>query len=233
MDIADVSSTVTTTALALLALVALTWLTRWFFRQPPRSEHTQLKAPRGELTLSQLNQAQSNDKPGVLHPSLEQIILFPKPCPAPVTTGLAVADLTSAGDSVLDDKPVVDVPATAPVLRRRPKPANLQTDTVLTPETSLARAQELLATGATEEGASQLRLCVRLASRFQQPLIEAAARLELGDLARASGDLTTACEHWQIARTLFADAARHADADVMEMRMERAGCPTDWVLTQF
>ena len=74
---------------------------------------------------------------------------------------------------------------------------------------------------------------MRLASKLKQPVIEAAARLELGDLARASGDLTTACEHWQMARTLFTTLRRTSDALTAEKRMERARCPSDWVLNQF
>ena len=123
-------------------------------------------------------------------------------------------------------------PVTLPV-RRRPKPAREAVDSVLSPATLLAHAHEHLAAGAHEQAATQLRLCARLASKLKQPLIEASARLELGDLARASGDLTTACEHWQIARSLFADIARPSDALAVEKRMEQASCPTDWVLTQF
>ena len=68
---------------------------------------------------------------------------------------------------------------------------------------------------------------------MKQPGTEAMARLELGDLARACGDLTTACEHWQMARALFTDLKRPAETVAAEKRMESAGCPTDWVLNQF
>lgn len=123
------------------------------------------------------------------------------------------------------------VPASAP--RRRPRPADAPVDTVLSPATLLARAEALVGDGAHDEAAAQLRLCVRLAAKLKQPLIEAKARVELGDLALASGDLTSACEHWQMARTLYADLNLFAEAATAETRMERAHCPTDWVLTQF
>lgn len=143
------------------------------------------------------------------------------------------ASLSQALPAAMTASPEMEFPASPAITRRRPKPASEFLDTVLSPETLLARAHELLAAGANVEAASQLRLCIRLASKLQQPLIEAAARLELGDLARASGDLTTACEHWLIARTLFGEHARAAEALAVETRMKTAGCPTDWVLTQF
>ena len=48
-----------------------------------------------------------------------------------------------------------------------------------------------------------------------------------------SGDLTTACEHWQIARALFHELKQGRDHAAVETRMLRNGCPTDWVLTDF
>jgi hypothetical protein len=117
--------------------------------------------------------------------------------------------------------------------RPRPKVVREVDDQVLSPETLLERAHLHLAAGASEEATAQLRLCVRLASKLKQPAIEAAARLELGDLARASGDLTTACEHWQMARALYAALRRDIDTRAAELRMERARCPSDWVLNQF
>ena len=51
--------------------------------------------------------------------------------------------------------------------------------------------------------------------------------------ARAAGDLTTACEHWQIARSLFEEGSQKAKAENVEARMKRFGCPTDWVLNDF
>jgi hypothetical protein len=55
----------------------------------------------------------------------------------------------------------------------------------------------------------------------------------LGDLAHKDGDLTTACEHWQIARALFVELKQDGAHESVEVRMLRNGCPTDWVLTDF
>lgn len=145
----------------------------------------------------------------------------------PATPPPAAAALRSEAVAVLPH------PASAIVPRRAIRPRSTPEDTTLSPETLLVRAQDRLAAGALDDAAVQLRLCVRFASKMKQPAIEAVARLELGDLARASGDLTTACEHWQIARALFTDLKRTAEMVAAEKRMESAGCPTDWVLNQF
>lgn len=171
--------------------------------------------------------------PQVASPPAPGSPAIPPPLDPPVSIALPRPALALAR---VTPQPLQPASATEPValpVRRRPKPAREAVDSVLSPETLLAHAHEHLAAGAHEQAATQLRLCARLASKLKQPLIEASARLELGDLARASGDLTTACEHWQIARSLFADIARPADALAVEKRMEQASCPTDWVLTQF
>ena len=129
--------------------------------------------------------------------------------------------------------PVADAVAAPPVARRRPKTASELAEAGQTPEGLLARAHALLATGADDEAAVQLRACARLASRLKVPAVEAVARLELGDLCQSHGDMTTACEHWQIARALYGDLKRAEEATAAEKRMEKAGCPTDWVLTKF
>lgn len=78
-----------------------------------------------------------------------------------------------------------------------------------------------------------LRKCVRAAMRSKSFAVHAAARLELAERARLAGDLTTACEHWQIARGLFFDMNDRDLHKTAEGLMLRHGCPTDWVLTDF
>lgn len=78
-----------------------------------------------------------------------------------------------------------------------------------------------------------IRRCIRLAAQLGLKELHGEARLDLGDEARASGDLTTACEHWQIARALFDEAKLPVKRDNAEARMKRFGCPTDWVLNDF
>lgn len=96
---------------------------------------------------------------------------------------------------------------------------------------SLARCR--LEAGQASDAEELLRKSIRGAADLKHKEIHAKARVALGDIARASGDLTTACEHWQIARGLFHELKQDSDHEAVEARMRHNGCPTDWVLTDF
>lgn len=109
-----------------------------------------------------------------------------------------------------------------------------------TPQAPGLEAESLLTLGRTHMTAghrdaafSALRDALWTASLAGQHAIAGQARLSLGDLAHASGDMTTACEHWQIAQDLFTANGQKADLAVVGARMRRHGCPTDWVLNGF
>jgi tetratricopeptide (TPR) repeat protein len=97
----------------------------------------------------------------------------------------------------------------------------------------LSLAQCRIEAGDTADAEELLRKSIRAAASAQLKDTHARARLVLGDLAHSSGDLTTACEHWQIARALFHELKQSRDHEAAESRMLRNGCPTDWVLTDF
>lgn len=97
----------------------------------------------------------------------------------------------------------------------------------------LTEALSLRETGNDDAAAERLREAIMLAASIRNDRLHARARLELGDIAESQGDLTTACEHWQLARSLFEGERRNGDAGACETRMARNGCPTDWVLTDF
>ena len=97
----------------------------------------------------------------------------------------------------------------------------------------LALARDRIASGRGPEAISLLTKSLRLSAILGQKETQACARIELGDLARAGGDLTTACEHWQLARGLFYDLKKAGDLASAEKRMRQNGCPTDWVLNDF
>jgi tetratricopeptide (TPR) repeat protein len=97
----------------------------------------------------------------------------------------------------------------------------------------LAVARKKQELGRLDEAADSLRRTIRLAARLGNKEAQARARLDLGDLARARGDLTTACEHWQIARGLFFELKQARELKEAETRMRDHGCPTDWVLNDF
>jgi hypothetical protein len=103
----------------------------------------------------------------------------------------------------------------------------------VSPQGFLESARAHLANDDVVAATRDLRACVMLAAKLKDPLSAAAGRLELGDLAEADGDMTTACEHWQMARTAYSDWQRKAEVLAIEARMKQAGCPTDWVLNHF
>ncbi len=59
------------------------------------------------------------------------------------------------------------------------------------------------------------------------------ARYFLAKVNMAMGDLTLACEHWQIARELYKAAGETDRVKEIEKDMRKNGCPTDWVLNGF
>lgn len=87
--------------------------------------------------------------------------------------------------------------------------------------------------GDAEAAKVSLRKSIMIANETGDAVVHAKVRLELGDIAQSEGDLTTACEHWQMARALFDQAARADEKRDAEVRMQTHGCPTDWVLTDF
>ncbi|MCH9808223.1 MAG: hypothetical protein K0U74_10870 [Alphaproteobacteria bacterium] len=94
-------------------------------------------------------------------------------------------------------------------------------------------ALKLREKGDDTAAAESLRKAIINATELKKPILHAAARLELGDIAQAEGDMITACEHWQMARSMFEDEKRGREAATCEKKMLKNGCPTDWVLTDF
>ena len=97
----------------------------------------------------------------------------------------------------------------------------------------LSLAQRHLDDGQAHDAAELMRKSIRAAAASGQKVTHAKARVALGDLVQVSGDPATACEHWQIARTLFHELGQRGDFDAVDARMLRNGCPSDWVLTDF
>lgn len=97
----------------------------------------------------------------------------------------------------------------------------------------LSLAQWRVDSGATEAAEDLLRKSIRGAAASGLKETHAKARVALGDIAHSKGDLATACEHWQIARGLYHELKQRGEHDEVDTRMQRNGCPTDWVLTDF
>ena len=89
------------------------------------------------------------------------------------------------------------------------------------------------ALGLDKEAQAALRSAAGIGAQHGPGHVHAAARLALAQTAYDQGDLTAACEQWQIARNAFQRDSKTADADEIDKRMRAHGCPTDWVLTDF
>ena len=97
----------------------------------------------------------------------------------------------------------------------------------------LALGRARIAGGDERAALEALRSCAGLAALHRAAEIHAQARIELAEAAFRAGDLTSACEHWQMARMAFLDGGHKAEGDRVDRRMRANGCPTDWVLTDF
>jgi len=101
------------------------------------------------------------------------------------------------------------------------------------PPLHVSLGQRLLADGKAAEAVEILRKSILESTGSRHKDVHARARVLLGDVAQANGDLTTACEHWQMARALYYELKQERDHAAVESRMLMNGCPTDWVLTDF
>ena len=95
----------------------------------------------------------------------------------------------------------------------------------------LARGQQQLRN--EEARMAALRSAAGYGAKHGPRSAHAAARLELGEAAYLAGDLTSACEQWQMARTAYLEDEQREMHARVEKRMRDNGCPTDWVLTDF
>lgn len=98
---------------------------------------------------------------------------------------------------------------------------------------SLELARLLISRSARQQAALQLQSAVIAARRSNLPALHAEARIELAELAIRDGDLTSACEHWQMAKLMFHETNRRPDRDRIADLMRQHRCPTDWILTNF
>lgn len=151
-------------------------------------------------------------------------------------------DLRSAGD----DAAVAPLPSGAeerpPVLSLQEQEDNLSAaieaaksarDDLQISHNSVALARLLLARSARPQASVLLQSAVMSARRAKLPVVHAEARVELAELALADGDLTSACEHWQMAKLMFHEMGRRPDQERMADLMRTHRCPSDWILTNF
>lgn len=173
------------------------------------------------------------------HRSVRSRKMAPAAAPAKAAVGVVtVLDLPPA--EPLANVPVADVePVSVPVADVDTDwPARIESAEALGDDATLAGhylawARAEIAQGRAADASEHLRTSVRIAAKGRHAALHAEARLELAELAREAGDLTTACEHWQLARALFHDLQEATRVGDTERLMRRHGCPTDWVLNDF
>ncbi len=146
----------------------------------------------------------------------------PSPSPSPLAAGLDVA-------TAEPQPPVEDVET----LNRKIEQALARGD-----KTALSGLYYDLAAGYERAGDTNARMvALRSAAGYGAlhgpDTAHAAARVALAEAAQRAGDLTTACEQWQMAKTAYLKAGETGHHDSVEKRMRENGCPTDWVLTDF
>lgn len=118
-------------------------------------------------------------------------------------------------------------------LTRRLKDAEAAGELISLAPLYLELARAYLAAGREDDALSALRSAAGLAALHGPKAVHAEARVELAEAAYHAGDLTSACEHWQLARAAYQDDGQSGGAARIGKRMHENGCPTDWVLTDF
>ena len=207
--------------LALLAPIAVLAIVVWRTGRRPAApgpdEHRMLKrtsdAPLGVMSPSVFNTLDA----------LEAEASATENFAAPA---VAEKELPAAIDLAPRPSPPVDWPTLIAEAAER-------SDNAALASAHLAYAKSEISEGRNAQAGDQLRACLQFAARTRDRALQAEARLELAELSRADGDLTTACEHWQIARALFHDLSSKRELDETEKLMRTHGCPTDWVLNDF
>jgi len=138
--------------------------------------------------------------------------------------------LHSAG---VESAPVLSLQEQEDTLRMAVEAAKSARDDPQLARSSVELGRLLLARSARPQASVLLQGAVMAAGRAKLPVVHAEARIELAEIALAEGDLTSACEHWQMAKLMFHEMGRRSDQDRMANLMRVHRCPTDWILTNF
>jgi hypothetical protein len=133
----------------------------------------------------------------------------------------------------LEMAPVLSQQEQEDTLRMAVEAAKSARDDPQLARSSVELGRLLLARSARPQASVLLQGAVMAAGRAKLPVVHAEARIELAEIALAEGDLTSACEHWQMAKLMFHEMGRRSDQDRMANLMRVHRCPTDWILTNF
>ncbi len=97
----------------------------------------------------------------------------------------------------------------------------------------LSKGKQAFLQNKFEDAEEFMEKAIMTASKDQDVITLSQARLSLAELNHAMGDLTLACENWQLARELFQELKNEERVNNIEQKMKDTGCPTDWVLNDF
>lgn len=121
----------------------------------------------------------------------------------------------------------------AGTIARRIDAAKAGNDNVALADLYLAQARAFQKLGDEKARMTALTAAAGYAALHGPEATHAVARMQLADAARNTGDLTSACEHWHLAREAFQASGQTEEHARVEKLMRENGCPTDWVLTEF
>lgn len=214
----------------LLAIVAM---------RAARPDHARVRRPIADREERRFAPAHTSNDDGE-----SPLSMMSEPPPAPEILDSMARTPEQASSYAMSQLPVVslDEPALDEVdsrlaleqrLMSALETAQANNDQVGLARDSVELARLLLARDARPAAEVLLRKAVMVARRAKLPETHAEARIELAELARADGDLTSACEHWQMAKLMFHETGRRGDQDRMADVMRQNRCPTDWILTGF
>lgn len=127
----------------------------------------------------------------------------------------------------------VPVDDDAGAIGRRIDAAKAGGNNVVLADLYLAQARAYQNLGDEKARMTALTAAAGYAALHGPEATHAIARMQLADAARGNGDLTSACEHWHLAREAFQASGSAEDHARVEKLMRDNGCPTDWVLTEF
>jgi tetratricopeptide (TPR) repeat protein len=160
-----------------------------------------------------------------------------KPKAAEVTQSPQVPEPAIPAESKVDPHEALSLmpgqDTSAAVLQSRITTAEARRDTAGLAALYLALGRLEREAGRDGRALKALRSAAGLGALHGPKKVHAEARLELADAAYRAGDLTTACEHWQLARAALLDDGQRDASALIDKHMRDNGCPTDWVLTDF
>lgn len=138
----------------------------------------------------------------------------------------------------VDEQPAALPAAIAPLARLQDADQAIEAVTDQEPTAALAalhleRAEILAELNRNDERKAALLSVIGISQLIGDHKASAKARLALAKLAQQAGDMTTACEHWQLARVALKESGQNDEHDRVDQLMRDNGCPTDWVLNDF